>query len=137
MAQPTSGYLYDRNVILADARRTVNGSATTTALDVSQFKSNGVTFLFYTDTVTSSGNVTATVQHSDTTTSGDFSSVSGATKTITATGLVTLFVPNVAKRYVRLSWALNSGTSTATSTFVYGQPDDATVFQGYTNSPAA
>lgn len=136
MAQPVSGYLYDRNLVLLDARRTVSGSATSTSVDVSQFKSNGLTLVFIVDTVTSSGNVTATVQHSDASGSGQ-ASITGATKTLTATGLSTLFVPNAAKKYLNLSWALNSGTSIAVTVLVYGQPDDATVFQGYTNSPAA
>lgn len=133
MAQPNSGYLYSRNVILADARRTVNGSATTTGIDVAQFGGNGVTLLFYVDTVTASGNVTATVQ--DSADNSTFATVTGATATLTATGLTLLFVPNVAKQYLRVSWALNSGTSIAVSTFVYGNPQDATTSQGYTNSP--
>lgn len=135
MSQPNSGYLYSRNLVLADARRTVSGSATTTGVDISQFGGNGVTLVFYTDTVTSSGNVTATVQHSDD--NSTFASVSGATQTLSATGLVALFVPNVAKKYLRLSWALNSGTSIAVSTILYGHMQDATTTQGYTVSPSS
>ena len=134
MAQPNSGYLYSRNLVLLDARRTVSGSATTTSVDVSQFSGNGVTLVFYVDTVSSSGNVTATVQHSAASGSGQ-ASISGATKVLSATGVYTLFVPNVAYKYVNISWALNSGTSIAVSTILYGQPQDATVNQGYTNAP--
>ena len=134
MAQPYSGYLYARNLVLLDARRTVSGSATTTSVDVSQFSGNGVTLVFIVDTVSSSGNVTATVQHSAASGSGQ-ASITGATKNLTATGVSTLFVPNAAYKYLNLSWALNSGTSIAVTVLVYGQPQDATVNQGYTNAP--
>lgn len=135
MSQMAAGYLYSRNLVLVDARRTVSGSATTTGVDISQFKGNGVTLISYVDTVTSSGNVTATVQHSDD--NSTFASVSGATVTLTATGLAVTFVPNVAKKYLRLSFALNSGTSIAVSNFLFGSPDMATTSSGYTNSPAS
>lgn len=134
MAQPVSGYLYSRNLLLLDARRTVSGSATSTSVDVTQFRGNGVTLIFYVDAVNSSGNVTATIQHSDSSGSGQVS-LTGMTQTLTATGIAVLFVPNISKKYLNISWALNSGTSVVVSTIIYGQPDMATTSAGYTNAP--
>lgn len=134
MSQPASGYLYDRNLILLDARRTVSGSATTTSVDVTQSKGNGVTLIFVVDTVTASGNVTATAQHSDASGSGQ-ASLTSMTLVLSATGVYTLFVPNASKKYLDVSWALNSGTSIAVTTLLYVQPDMATTSAGYTIAP--
>lgn len=133
MSQPVSGYLYPRNLVLLDGRRTVSGGANSAGVDVTQFKGNGVTVVAYVDTVTSSGNVTATVQESHDNIS--FAAVTGATLSLTATGLATVFVPNVSRKYLRLSFVLNSGTSLAVSHFVYGQPGEATTGSVYTTAP--
>lgn len=135
MSQQVAGYLYSRNLVLIDARRTVSGSATSSSVDVSQYKGGGLTLIFYVDTVTASGNVTATVQHSDTSGSGQ-TSITGATLTLSATGLAVLFVPNVLYKYLNISWALNSGTNIAVSTIAHGQPGETTTSSGYTTAPS-
>lgn len=135
MSQQMASYLYSRNLILIDARRTVSGSATTTSVDVSQYKGNGVSLIFYVDTINSSGNVTATIQASDTSGSSQVS-ITGATQTLSATGLYILFIPNVLGKYLNISWSLNSGTSVVVSTFAYGQPGEMTTNEGYTTAPS-
>ena len=134
MAQPSSGYLYSRNLLRIKASSTVSGTADTTGVDVSQFTSNGLTFIFDCSAVAGAGSLAIKVQECATS-GGTYTDVSGATITVDASGVSTLFVPNIKQQYVLLDQTL-TGTSVTYSCIAYGQPQDATTSQGYTNSPA-
>lgn len=134
MSQPNSGYLYPRNLVEVKASSTVSSTADTTGVDVSQFGSNGVTLIFHCSAVAGAGSLAIQVEEGDTTSGG--TNVSGATITVNAAGVSTLFIPNVTKKYILLAQTL-TGTSVTYSCLAYGHPQDATVSQGYTNSPAA
>jgi hypothetical protein len=135
MSQPTSGYLYDRNLLRVKASTTVSSTADTTGVDVTQFGSNGLTFIFDCSATAGAGSLAIKVQECATS-GGSYTDVSGATITVAASGVQTLFVPNIKQKYVCLDQTL-TGTSVTYSCIAYGQPQDATVDQGYTNSPAA
>jgi hypothetical protein len=135
MSQPTSGYLYDRNLLRIKASTTVSATADTTGVDVTQFGSNGLTFIFDCSATAGAGSLAIKVQECATS-GGTYTDVTGATTTVAASGVTTLFVPNVKRQFVCLDQTL-TGTSVTYSCVVYGQPQDATVDQGYTNAPAA
>jgi hypothetical protein len=135
MSQPNSGYLYNRNLVRIKASTTVSGTADTTGVDVTQFGSNGLTFIFDCSATAGAGSLAIKVQECATS-GGSYTDVSGATITVDASGVSTLFVPNIKQKYVLLDQTL-TGTSVTYSCIAYGQPQDATVDQGYTNSPAA
>lgn len=133
MAQPVSGYLYDRNLVRVVASSTVSATANTTGVDVTQFTGNGVTLIFDCSAVVSSGSLAIQVQASDTLGSG-YANVTDATATVNASGVTTLFVPNFQGKFLRLAQTL-TGTSVTYSCVLYGQPGDATASSGYTNAP--
>lgn len=129
-----AGYLGSRNVLRVKASSTVSSTADTTNVDMSQFTgSNGVTFIFDCSAVVSSGSLAIVVKESDTSGSGH-TAVTGATTTVNASGVTTLFVPNISKRYVLLEQTL-TGTSVTYSCVAVGQPGQLTTSAGYTNSP--
>jgi hypothetical protein len=132
MAQPVSGYLYARNLLRIKNSTTVAATANTTGVDVTQFKGNGITLIFDASAVAGAGSLAIAVEHSyDNTT---FAAITGATITVDASGVTTLFIPNVARSFIRLAQTL-TGTSVTYSCTAYGQPGDATVDSGFTNSP--
>lgn len=133
MSQPVSGYLYPRNLVLAKATTVVSGTASTTGVDVSQFTGNGITLIFEVSAVVGAGSLAQSVEASDVSGSG-YAAVTGATTTLNATGLYTLFIPNFQGKYLRITQTL-SGTSVAYSAIVYGQPNDATTSAGFTIAP--
>lgn len=134
MAQPNSGYLYSRNIVRLKASTTVSSTADTSGVDISQFKSNGVTIIFDCSAV-SSGSLAIQVKECATS-GGSYTAVSGATATVDASGVTTLFVPNVKEKYILLAQTL-TGTSVTYSALVYGQPDAATTATGHTVAPAS
>lgn len=133
MAQPVSGYLYARNLVRVKASTTVSSTADTTGVDLSQFKGNGVTLIFDCSATAGAGSLAIQVKQSDTS-GGSYSAITGATITVDASGLSTLFIPNVSKPYILLTQTL-TGTSVTYSCNAYGQPGDSTVDSGFTNSP--
>jgi hypothetical protein len=134
MSQPVSGYLYDRNLIRIKASTTVSATADTTGVDVSQFKGNGVTFIFDCSAVAGAGSLAIKIQECATS-GGTYTDVAGVpTITVAASGVTTLFVPGIALKFVCLDQTL-TGTSVTYSCIAYGQPGDATVSQGYTIAP--
>lgn len=133
MSQPVSGYLYPRNLVLAKATTVVSGSADTTGVDVSQFTGNGITLIFEVSAVVGAGSLAVVPKGSDVVGSG-YVATAGATITLSAVGLYTLFIPNFQGKFLNLGQTL-SGTSVAYSAIVYGQPNDATVSSGYTILP--
>lgn len=132
MSQPNSGYLYSRNLVRVKASTTVSSTADTTGVDVSQFGSNGITLIFDCSATDGAGSLAIQVEEGDTTSGG--TNVTGATITVDASGVSTLFIPNVSKKYILLAQTL-TGTSVTYSCIAYGNPQDATTSQGYTVSP--
>lgn len=134
MSQPSSGYLYSRNLVLAKTSTTVSATANTTGVDVSQFNSNGITLILDTSAVAGSGVLTVAVEGSLALASG-YSAISGASTTLSAAGLTLLFIPNFLGTYLRLAQTLVSGTSVTYTAIVYGDPEAKTTSEIYTNSP--
>lgn len=132
MSQPNSGYLYSRNLVRVKASSTVSSTADTTGVDVSQFGSNGITLIFDCSATAGAGSLAIQVEEGDTSTGG--TDITGATITVDASGVSTLFIPNVSKKYIVLEQTL-TGTSVTYSCIAYGNPQDATTSQGYTVSP--
>lgn len=132
MSQPTSGYLYPRNLVRVAASSTVSSTADTTGVDISQFGSNGITLIFDCSATSGSGSLAIQVEEGDTSSGG--TNITGATITVNASGVSTLFIPNVSKKFILLAQTL-TGTSVTYSCIAYGNPQDATTSQGYTNSP--
>jgi len=101
------------------------------AVDLRDF--NQATLIINTGAIAGSGDFTASIQESDTTTDGDFAAVAAGDllgsvpDVLDATSAYKLgYVGN--KRYVRAVLTLNSGTSIAAgAVFVLGQPYDAPV----------
>lgn len=136
MSQPTSGYLYDRNLVRIKASTTVSATADTTGVDITQFNGgNGMTFIFDCSATAGAGSLAIKVQECATS-GGTYTDVTGATITVAASGVTTLFVPNVLQPYVCLDQTL-TGTSVTYSCIAYGQPGYATTSAGYTVSPAS
>jgi len=132
MSQPNSGYLYSRNLVRVKASSTVSSTADTTGVDISQFGSNGVTLIFDCSATAGAGSLAIQVEEGDTSSGG--TNITGATITVDASGVSTLFIPNVSKKYILLAQTL-TGTSVTYSCVCYGNPQDATTSQGYTVSP--
>lgn len=132
MSQPTSGYLYSRNLVRVKASTTVSSTANTTGVNLEQFTGNGITLIFDCSAVVGGGSLAQSVEESydDST----YAAISGATATIDASGLTLLFIPNFQGPYLRVAQAL-TGTSVTYSVNAYGQPGDATTSEGYTTSP--
>lgn len=133
MSQQMAGYLYSRNLVEVKASTTVSGTADTTNVDVSQFKSDGITLIFHCSAVAGAGSLAIVVQESDTSGSGH-TSITGATITVAAAGVSTLFIPNVTKKYILLDQTL-TGTSVTYSCLAYGQPAETTTDEGYSTAP--
>lgn len=132
MSQPNSGYLYPRNLVRVAASSTVSSTADTTGVDISQFGSNGITLIFDCSATAGGGSLAIQVEEGDTNTGG--TDIAGATITVAASGVSTLFIPNVSKKFIVLEQTL-TGTSVTYSCIAYGNPQDATTSQGFTNSP--
>jgi hypothetical protein len=102
-----------------------------TAVDLQGF--NKASLIVNTGAIAGSGNFTAKLQESDTTTDGDFTDVAAGDQLgslpavlVASTAYKLGYVGN--KRYVRAVLTLNSGTSIAAGAiFVLGQPYDAPV----------
>lgn len=133
MSQPTSGYLYSRNLVRVKASSTVSSTADTSFVDISQFKGNGVTLIFDCSATAGAGSLAIQVQEGETAAATP-ASVTGATITVDASGVQTLFIPNVSKPFILLDQTL-TGTSVTYSCIAYGHPGEATTSSGYTNSP--
>lgn len=133
MAQPVSGYLYAENLLRIKTSSTVSSTADTSGVDVTQFKGNGITLIFDCSAVVSSGSLAIQVKESND--NSTFTAITGATITVDASGVTTLFIPNVSKTYLLLAQTL-SGTSVTYSCVAYGQPGAATSSSGYTTAPS-
>lgn len=118
-------------VRLALGAAIVSATATSVAVDLQGF--NGVLAVVNTGAIVSSGDFTAKLQESNTTTSGDFTDVAdtdllGAFPASLAAESVVKVGYVGSKRYVRTMVTKNSGTSVAASiTLVLGHPHDAPV----------
>ena len=111
----------DIGVVSAVAPAVLSANNTSSAIDLANYES--ATLLINTGAIAGDGNMTPKLQHSDTTTSGDFVDVP-------ASGLIGSFPTALAaastykvgykglKRYVRTVFTLNSGTSVAVSAVV-------------------
>ena len=133
MSQPTSGYLYARNIVRGFASTLINGTATTTGIDLSQFDSNGITLIFDCSAVVGAGSLALQVQSSKDNVT--FANITGATATVNAAGLTLLYSPNCPNRYICIVQTL-TGTSVTYSWNAYGNPAMSTTSGGYTTSPA-
>jgi hypothetical protein len=108
-------------VVSAVAPAVIAATNTSAAIDLANF--DGATVLINAGAVAGSGNMTPKLQHSPTTTSGDFEDVTaadliGAFPTVleAATSYKVGYKGN--RRYVRTVLTLNSGTSVAVSAVV-------------------
>ena len=118
-------------VVAAVAPAVLSATNTSAAIDLLGFDS--VAVVINTGAIVSSGDFTATIEESDTTTGGDFTTVAAADLIGTLpASLAASTVYKVGyigtKRYVRTVIAKNSGTSIAASALVVkGNPGDAPV----------
>lgn len=108
-------------VVAAVAPAVLNASNTSAAIDLAGFE--GATVVINTGAVAGSGNMTPKLQHSDTTTSGDFVDVPagmliGEFPAVMEASSVYKVGYNGDKRYVRTVLTLNSGTSVAAGAVV-------------------
>ena len=115
--------------VLAVAPAVLTATATSTAIDTLGFES--VTLEVLTGAIAGSGNFTPKLQHSDTTTAGDFVDVPAidlieALPAVLAANAAVTQGYRGAKRYVRVLLTLNSGTSIAASaSVILGHPRSA------------
>ncbi|GAA6190886.1 hypothetical protein [Phaeobacter sp. NW0010-22] len=118
-------------VVLALAPVVLTASAASAAVDLQGFASSE--FIITTGVVAGAGDFTATVQHSDTTTGGDFEDVEAEDllgelpATLLADGVYKIGYTG-SKRYLRINLTKNGGTSISTSVaMVKGHPESAPV----------
>ena len=101
------------------------GTSTITGSTIDSANAQGVLFVVRMGTVVSGAVTSFKVQHSDTTTSGDFVDVAGTSQTIADTDDDGIFVSDIkkpAKRYVRvvISRATQNATVASAEALVYG-----------------
>jgi hypothetical protein len=109
---------YDNIKLISTVVPAVNAAATVTGTTVDTAGFESATLLVNVGAIAASGNVTLKLQHSDTTTDGDFVDVPAAQLLgVIPAALVASTVYKQgyigAKRYVRAKGTLNSGTSVA------------------------
>jgi len=101
------------------------GTTSITGSTIDSANSHGVLFIIRMGTIVSGAVTSLKVQHSDTTTSGDFVDVAGTAQTIADTDDDGIFVADIkkpAKRYVRIviSRATQNATVASAEALVYG-----------------
>lgn len=117
--------------IAALVPQVLSATNTSAAIDIRGF--NSAALIINTGAIVASGNFTAKLQESDTTTSGDFTDVAaadliGALPAVLAASTVYKQGYIGTRRYLRLVITLNSGTSIAAgAVIVRGNPVDAPV----------